>query len=307
MFVPDRGIRTHGGISVSCASDLAPVEWGVMADASMDRAGGGGRRLVTLVTGGSTGIGRELAGLAAADGREVVLVARRADRLAEVARELGRRHRVRATALAVDLAAGGAVEELMGELAGRNLEVDFLINNAGFGVSRRFPDVGVGAQQAMIALNAAAVAELCRRCLPAMLERGRGRILNVGSAAAFVPGLGFTVYAATKAFVQHLSEGLAGELRGTGVTVSVLCPGPVDTPFLGSAGIRSLSGIRALTLAQPGAVARAGYRGALRGRATIHPGLLPRLVPLIPRLVPRFVLRRIGAMVGRGFAPGAAA
>ncbi len=278
-----------------------------MLGAPVDYASERERSPVTLVTGASTGIGRELAELAARDGREVALVARNPERLEAAARDIERRHRVRATAMARNLAAPGAVDALMADMEGKGLEVDFLINNAGFGVSRRFPDVGIAAQQDMIALNAAAVAELCRRCLPAMLKRGRGRILNVGSAAAFVPGLGFTVYAATKAFVQHLSEGLAGELRGTGVTVSVLCPGPVDTPFLGTAGIRSLSGIRALALARPDAVARAGYRGALRGKAVIHPGLLPRLVPLVPRFVPRFLLRRIGARVGRELAPSGAA
>ena len=135
-----------------------------------------------------------------------------------------------------------------------------------------------------------------------MLRRGRGRILNVGSLAAFVPGGGFTAYAATKAFVQHLSEGLAGELRGTGVTVSVLCPGPVDTPFLGTAGITLRGPMLRLAMARPEAVARAGYRGALRGRAVIFPGLLPRIVPLLPRFLPRFVLRAVGAHAGESMA-----
>ena len=118
----------------------------------------------------------------------------------------------------------------------------------------------------MIGLNLVALADLCHLYLPGMLERGRGRILNVGSGAGYVPGLGFTTYASTKAFVLHLTEGLAGELAGTGVTASVLCPGPVNTPFLGTAGIAGFSGVRRLALADPGPVARAGYRGALRGK-----------------------------------------
>ncbi len=259
-------------------------------------------RFVTLVTGASTGIGKEIAGIAARDGRDLVLVSRRADRLQAVANELSREYGIEAWAVPMDLGIPGASAELVEEIARRNLEVDFLVNNAGFGISAGFPEVETERQQAMIGLNVSAVAELCRRCLPDMLRRGRGRILNVGSAAAFVPGLGFTVYAATKAFVQHLSEGLAEEVRGTGVTVSVLCPGPVDTPFLGAAGIRRLAGVRRLALADPVSVARAGYRGALKGKATIHPGLLPRLVPVVSRLVPRFALRKIGARVGRQMA-----
>ena len=131
-----------------------------------------------------------------------------------------------------------------------------------------------------------------------MLERGRGRILNVGSGAGYVPGLGFTTYAATKAFVLHLTEGLAGELAGTGVTASVLCPGPVNTPFLGTAGLQGFRGVRALALADPRKVARAGYRGALRGRVVINPGFFPRLVPWVPRLLPRAVVRWLGQQVG---------
>ena len=252
-----------------------------------------------LVTGASTGIGRELAFLCAADGRNVVLVARSAERLERAAADIRRTHRVRAVALPMDLTEPGAAERLLAETGGNGIEVDFLINNAGFGMSRRFTEVPLRTQRAMIALNLGALADLCRLCLPGMIERGRGRVLNVGSGAGHVPGLGFTAYAATKAFVLHLTEGLAGELAGSGVTASVLCPGPVNTPFLGTAGIGGLSGIRRLALADPRRVARAGYRGALRGRVVIHPGILPRLVPLVPRLLPRAIVRWLGQRVGR--------
>ena len=251
-----------------------------------------------LITGGSTGIGRELASLCAADGRDVVLVARNAGRLEQAAGEVRAAYGVRAVALPMDLAESGAAERLHAETEERGMSVDFLINNAGFGMSGRFLEVPLRVQRAMIGLNLAALADLCHLYLPKMLERGRGRILNVGSGAGYVPGLGFTTYASTKAFVLHLTEGLAGELAGTGVTVSVLCPGPVDTPFLGTAGIEGFSGIRRLALADPRGVARAGYRGALRGKVVINPGLLPRLVPLVPRLLPRFVVRWLGSAVG---------
>ena len=251
-----------------------------------------------LITGGSTGIGRELASLCAADGHDVVLVARNAARLEQAAGEVRAACGVRAVALPMDLAEPGAPERLHAETEERGMSVDILINNAGFGMSGRFLEVPLRVQRAMIGLNLAALADLCHLYLPAMLERGRGRILNVGSGAGYVPGLGFTNYASTKAFVLHLTEGLAGELAGTGVTVSVLCPGPVDTPFLGTAGIEGFSGIRRLALADPRRVALAGYRGALRGKVVINPGFFPRLVPLVPRLLPRFVVRWLGKAVG---------
>ena len=209
---------------------------------------------------------------------------------------------MRAVALPMDLGAADAPERLHAETGERGMEVDFLINNAGFGMSRRFAEVPLGVQRAMIGLNLSALADLCHLYLPGMIERGRGRILNVGSGAGYVPGLGFTTYASTKAFVLHLTEGLAGELAGTGVTVSVLCPGPVNTPCLGTAGIKGLSGVRRLALADPEPVARAGYRGALRGVVVINPGFFPRLVPLVPRLLPRFVVRWLGKQVGRQMA-----
>ena len=259
-----------------------------------------------LITGGSTGIGRELASLAAADGRDVILVARHAGRLEQAAAEVRGEYGVRVVVLPMDLAEPGAPERLHAETGGRGLEVDFLINNAGFGMSRRFVEVPLAVQRKMIGLNLAALADLCHLYLPGMLERGRGRILNVGSGAGYVPGLGFTTYASTKAFVLHLTEGLAGEVAGTGVTVSVLCPGPVNTPFLGTAGIEGFAGIRRLALADPERVARAGYRGALKGKVVINPGFFPRLVPLVPRLLPRFAVRWLGKQVGRQMARRAA-
>ena len=255
-----------------------------------------------LVTGASTGIGKELALLAAADGRDLLLVARSAGRLETLAARLREEHRVRAVPFPLDLTGADAPERLHRAARERGIEVDFLMNNAGFGHSRPFTEVPLRLQRAMIALNLAALADLCRLFLPEMLRRGRGRILNVGSGAGYVPGLGFTAYAATKAFVLHLTEGIAAEVAGSGVSVSVLCPGPVDTPFLGTAGIRRLSGVRRLALADPGAVARAGYRGALRGRVVINPGFLPRLVPWTVRLLPRAAVRRLGRGVGRELA-----
>ena len=268
--------------------------------AGLQRRGASSAGRWALVTGASTGIGLELARLCAADGRDLVLVARNGERLDRVAAAIRKEHGVRTAPLPLDLTEPGAVERLHAATGERGIEVDFLINNAGFGMSRPFSEVPLRIQRAMIALNLGSLADLCHLYLPGMIGRGRGRILNVGSGAGYVPGLGFTAYAATKAFVLHLTEGLAGELAGSGVTVSVLCPGPVDTPFLSRAGIRSIAGLRRLALADPARVARAGYRGVLRGRVVIHPGLLPRLVPWVPRLLPRAAVRFLGQWVGRG-------
>ena len=257
----------------------------------------------TLVTGASTGIGRELVLLAAADGRNLVMVARTAERLKRLARRVQKEHRIQAAAIPMDLTEPEAANRLFAETNRRGMAVDFLINNAGFGISRSFSQIPLRLQRKMIALNLGALSDLCRLYLPPMLQKGTGRVLNVGSGAGYVSGLGFTVYAATKAFVLSLSEGLAAELAGTGVTVSVLCPGPVSTPFLGTAGIRELSGVRRLALADPVAVARAGYRGALSGKVIINPTLLARLVPWVPRLLPRRAVRFSGQLVAGQLAP----
>lgn len=265
---------------------------------SRSESSSSGGRPWALITGGSTGIGRELARLAAEDGWSLVLVARSRERLTEAATALAAEHGVETVAIPMDLTVAGAAEELLERVDERGIEVEFLVNNAGFGRSRGFHDVPLATQRKMLALNIGALADLCRLLLPRMLERGRGRVLNVGSGAGYVPGLGFTAYAATKAFVLHLSEGLAAEYAGTGVTVSVLCPGPVDTPFFGAAGMPRPGGIRGLALANPRAVARAGYRGALAGRVIINPGFLPRLVPVFTRLCPRAVVRWAGRLTG---------
>lgn len=253
-----------------------------------------------LVTGASTGIGREIARLAARDGWSVVAVARTRSLLEDLAADLGARRGVEVLPIAADLTEPGAADRVFDETRRRGIEVDFLVNNAGVGFSGWFHETASRRHRVMVSLNVGALVELTSLVIPGMVERGRGRILNVGSAAGFVPGLGFTTYAATKSFVLYFTEGLAAELRGTGVTASLLAPAAVATPFLDKAGIPEPPRWQRWSVADARDVARAGYRGALRGRVLIVPGFgLP--VALLSRLFPRRSWRWIGRLVARRF------
>lgn len=246
------------------------------------------------------GIGREIARLAAADGRNLVVVARTESLLGELATELIAGHGVEVVAIAADLARPGAAERVFAETERRKIEVDFLVNNAGVGFSGWFHETGIRRQRVMVSLNIGALVELTRLFVPAMVNRGRGRVLNVGSAAGFVPGLGFTTYAATKSFVLSFTEGLAAELAGTGVTASLLAPAAVATPFLEKAGIPDPPAWQKWSVANAADTARAGYRGALRGRVLIVSGFgFP--VALLSRVFPRRSWRWIGRLVARRF------
>jgi len=258
---------------------------------------GGPREDVTMVvTGASAGIGREIARLAAPDVRRLVLVARRGERLDALAEEL----RAAEPELEVQVRACDLTDPEARARAFEGLEPDWLVNNAGFGDLVPFAEHDPERLAGMIRLNVEALSDGCRAVLPGMRERGRGRILNVASTAGFQPLPGFAAYAASKAYVVSLSEALAGECRGTGVSVTLLCPGVTKTEFF-TAGEgfadRPLPGIAS----SAAAVARAGYHGMREGRRLVVPGplndLVRRLVPHLPRgfvlaLAARFAHRR---------------
>ncbi|HEV8547473.1 MAG TPA: SDR family oxidoreductase, partial [Polyangiaceae bacterium] len=184
-----------------------------------------------LVTGASSGIGKELARRFVAAGHGVVLVARRLPLLEALADELRPKGGDKVSVIACDLASLGGVERVLAELASRGLAIDFLVNNAGVGTTGAFHDSAAEREVAMVELNVTAVVHLTRGLLSGMLARGQGRILNIGSTAGFQPGPYMATYYASKAFVNHFSEALAYELRGTGVSVTVSCPGPTRTEF----------------------------------------------------------------------------
>ncbi|MHC4893614.1 MAG: SDR family NAD(P)-dependent oxidoreductase [Planctomycetota bacterium] len=249
-----------------------------------------------LITGASAGIGRALAQRFALDGARLVLVARREERLRELAVELIGQGAPQPVVLPWDLGAAGSGERLAEHLKERGLRVDVLVNNAGFGLHEAFVEHPPERLGSMLALNVEALTLLTHRLLPAMLERGRGGVLNVASTAAFQPGPGMSAYFATKAYVLALSEGLHEELRGSGVTCTALCPGATSTEFLEVAGLPATRAFR-LVAQSPEAVARSGHRAFRCGRAVAVSGWLNALGTLGVRLGPRALVRRIVARV----------
>jgi short-subunit dehydrogenase len=249
-----------------------------------------GLRPVTVITGASAGIGVALAHVFARNGHELVLVARRQDRLDALANEIAAIGKPRPVPVALDLLKAGAVRELAAVLAAQGLEPQYVVNNAGFGLVGLADTRDRDEQLAMIDLNVRVLTELSLAFIPG-LERLRGGILNIGSMAGFLPGPGMAVYYATKAYVLSLSEALHSELNPRGVRVTVLCPGPVPTEFAARAGIKE--GLAPGILTQSAeAVAEAGYRGLMRGARTVVPGLANKLVTILIRIVPRRLLLR---------------
>lgn len=246
-----------------------------------------------LVTGASSGIGAEIARCLAARGLGVTLVARREDRLRALAGELAAAHGIRAEVVAADLADADRRAALPGELAGRGLTVDVLVNNAGFGTTGPVHRADPAREVEMVRVDVEAVADLCTRFLPGMVERRRGAVLNVASTAAFQPLPGQAGYSAAKAFVLSYTQALRAELAGTGVTVTALCPGPVETEFARTSGLGEEDASSALPrfmwVPAP-AVAEAAVDGLARGRAVVIPGAANRFTAVAGHLAPRSLL-----------------
>jgi short-subunit dehydrogenase len=246
-------------------------------------------RPVTLITGASAGLGVEFARRCALRGHELVLVARRRERLEALANELGGKVHV----FAADLALADAAASLINGVEAEGLTVDTLINNAGFGGGGRFADLALERQREMIDLNVRTLTELAHLVLKPMLERGRGAILNVASTAAFQPGPGAAVYFATKAYVLSFSEALHHELKGSGVKVSALCPGATATEFGVAAGYKGRQLERFKADAR--GVVEAGLNGLDRNKAIVIPGLFNKATAQVSRFLPRAAVRRIVA------------
>lgn len=244
-------------------------------------------RPVTLITGASAGIGAELARVFAEHGHELVLVARREDRLAALADEIAAGGRQRPTLLRVDLERRDAVSGLAAELTSRGLEPQIVINNAAFGLVGRADKLSRDEQLAMIDLNVRALTELSLAFVES-LARHRGGILNVASVAAFMPGPGMAVYYASKAFVLSFSEALHQELSERGVRVTTLCPGPVPTEFQARAGLGDrMPNVLALPAER---VARIGYDGLMRGKRVVVAGIGNRIGVFLLRFMPNALL-----------------
>jgi hypothetical protein len=228
-------------------------------------------RPVTLITGASAGIGTALAHVFAARGHELVLVARREQRLVALADAIAAKGRQRPAIVPMDLGEANVADRIGRELASRGLEPEIVVNNAGFGLVGNAAELDRAEQLAMIDVNVRALTDLSLAFVDS-LARNRGGILNVASIAGFLPGPGMAVYHATKAFVLSFSEALHSELKDRGVRVTALCPGPVPTEFQMRAGVTSDSAPSLLTESAE-AVAEQGYRGLKDGRRVVVPGL----------------------------------
>jgi uncharacterized protein len=246
---------------------------------------------VVLITGASSGIGAALARVFAAHGHELVLVARRQDRLNALADEIAAAGRSRPAVLAADLERRDAASAIAAELSSRGLEPSVVVNNAGFGLSGAAAAVSRDEQLAMIDVNVRALTELSLMFVDS-LARHRGGILNVASVAAFLPGPGMAVYYASKAYVLSFSEALHRELSDRGVRVTVLCPGPVPTEFQARSGMQLNAAARALELSAE-RVAQIGYDAFMRGKRVVVAGINNRIAVSLMRLVPNGLLLRL--------------
>jgi short-subunit dehydrogenase len=258
-------------------------------------------RSTALITGASSGIGAAVAGELASRGHAVALVARREERLRSLAGELESEHEVPTEVIACDLADPGERERLASELHDRGRAVEVLVNNAGFGHQADFATSPIERMVGMVRLNVEAVVDLTGRFLTGMLERGRGSVINVASMAAFQPLPGSAVYAASKSFVLSFSEGIRTELRGSGVTVTAVCPGPVRTEFMEAAGFPDVEERTPGTFWMSAEdVARIAVEGAERDRRVVVPGTLNRAGALAGQHSPRAIALPLLNRVWRG-------
>jgi len=251
-----------------------------------------------LVTGASAGLGAELARLFAADGHDIVVVARRQDKLDALAREIKANHKVTVHVIVEDLARPGAAKRLTEELARRGIEIEYLVNNAGFGTTGMFAEHDLGREIEMVQVNVVALVELTHLQLAAMMARKSGRVLNLGSTAGFVPGPFMAVYYASKAFVNSFTEALSVELAGTGVTATVCCPGATATEFAEVAGNDKTPLFKARVMGSR-EVAEEAYRAMMRGEPTIITGFMNKLRIASLRLAPRGLARKVAANLNK--------
>jgi short-subunit dehydrogenase len=248
--------------------------------------------MTALITGASSGIGLELARVFAAHGTNVILVARQEAKLHALAAEL-QQSAVRTDVIVADLAAPDGPASVVAAVQSLGLDVDILVNNAGFGSYGPFLESPLETALSMIQVNIAAVTDLTRRFLPAMVARRSGRIMIVASTAAFFPGPLMAVYYATKAYLLSFSEAIANELQGTGVTVTALCPGATESGFAAAANQEDSRLIAGRKLPTSREVAEEGYAGLIAGKTVVITGVSNKLSVLVPRLLPRRVVARI--------------
>jgi short-subunit dehydrogenase len=251
----------------------------------------GGRR-TALVTGASGGIGRELARLLADDGHDLVLVARGGAAMEELAQELEERHGIEVVVIPKDLGTPGAASEVAENVAARAIEIDVLVNNAGFTMFGRFDQLPEDDLLELLGVNIVALSQLTRRFLPGMVERRRGMVINLASNAAFQPGPLMAAYYASKAYVLNLSLALTEEVRGSGVTVTALCPGPVATGFQARGNIEDSKLVKGRKMPSAPEIAAWGYSIAKAGKPFAVEGARWRAFAFGTRFMPRSAAAR---------------
>lgn len=245
----------------------------------------------TLITGASSGIGWELAHVFAEKGHDLILVARTDSKLMELKKDLESRYKIKAEVRPCDLSSADGPQELFRQTQG--LEVNVLINNAGFGDHGTFAEANWKRQKDMIQVNITSLTELTHLFLPPMIQKNSGKILNVASTAAFLPGPLMAVYYATKAFVLSFSEALYEELRQTGVTVTALCPGPTESGFQKAAHLEKVALFEKVNLPSSREVAVFGYKVLFQGKPVAVHGTMNKLLTSSVRMVPRSLPRRL--------------
>ena len=241
----------------------------------------------TLVTGASGGIGMALAKEFARNGHDLILVARRFDKLNKLKEELENAFHVKVEVFVADLSCEEERNKLYSYTANHNMEVEILVNNAGFGDSNAFLDTSWERQKNMVELNVLALMHLTHLYGSEMRNRGKGKILNLASAAAFSAGPYMPVYYASKGFVLSLSQAMHEELNGSGVTVTALCPGPTATGFEKSAGMEHAKMFHVIGVESAESVAKCGYSGVMKGRAVVYHGITTHMFNIATRLTTR--------------------
>ncbi|HOW30488.1 MAG TPA: SDR family oxidoreductase [Bacteroidales bacterium] len=247
----------------------------------------------TFITGASGGIGLELARLAAADRQNLILVARSGEKLEKLAEELRATNNVVVKTIVADLSDTNDLAQVISQIDHWQITVNTLINNAGFADYGDFATADLDKNLRMITLNITALTHLTHHFLGKMIETGGGKVMNVASIASFIPGPGMAVYYATKAYVLSFSEALSREMKGTGITVTALCPGPTDTGFAEAAGLGKSLFHRVFPPYTAAEVAKAGYKAMMNGKTVVLPGFMNKLSSITPRFLPRSVARNL--------------
>ncbi|MEA5572297.1 SDR family oxidoreductase [Calothrix sp. UHCC 0171] len=245
-----------------------------------------------LITGAAAGIGYELASIFARDGYNLVLVDKNEQQLANVTNELKSKFGSLITMITKDLSLPTSSLEIYSQLQAASINVDFLVNNAGFGHYGFFADTDLTSELDMLQVNLVTLTHMTKLFVRDMAKRGQGKVLNVASTAAFQPGPLMAVYFATKAYVLSFSQAIANELEGTGVTVTVLCPGPTESAFHVTTGMAETELVKGKKMMDAATVARVGYRGLMANKTVVIPGVKNRILAETVRFIPRSLVTK---------------